>query len=350
MSAPEVARLFVEGKQVGSAWLITAGIVVTAWHCIRHREDEKILLRWSDGSESHVCKNGIVMSQGIDIALLQLTEPVPKEVIALSPRRLRVDDRGISFGYSVSSRPDKLQTLSVRCQILSAADSRARFDFETRIKELADLHGLSGGPILVGGHVIAVNVVRGDMADQLDAICISALRRQEFIGVCGDIAALPSAEWDLAVRVRGSSIWVSSNYDLDDNRFVEHDYKVNSVSMDGTREDFGELAYQLARLFNFDPDYVRNPVEPEWIRNIAPQDLAQFCNTVSIQLDANCFDLNLNAARYNHCDRGVPRILGKYMQNCPRLDFAEIELTESSKKSLFFQRLAKARPEGAGAR
>ena len=337
----DVARLFVGNKQKGSAWLITSQCAITAWHCLDSHVDEAVTLRWPDGSEDAV--NSWIPCDDVDAVLLSLETQSTKSVLALSQRRLRAKDEGIAYGYSASSQPGRLQTLKVRC--LSLNITIARFDLVTAT-QLNDLPGLSGGPILVNDEVVAINIVRGGMTEQIDALVLAALKRPPFLPACIPLGLLLPLTHDLALRVRNNKVWLNAAYKLSDTTLLTQKYSVENIVIDGIAEDFGELTPQLIRLLGFTPTFARHPTEPDWLQADAASDISEFTRSLTCHLDGVCFDQHLAKVFESGIVAGVPQVFGYAMQNCPALDRAALAFVDTAQKSLFLQRLVKARPEG----
>jgi hypothetical protein len=346
MSVPDVAKLIVGGAQVGSAWLICPQYAVTAWHCVKEKEDKIVLLRWQDNSVDSISAdaNTWLRCVDLDVVLLPLTLPSVKPVLGLLPRRLQHNDDVVSFGYSTTSQPSKLQSLSLRLQLRLSVSS-VRFDLVTATT-LADLHGLSGGPILLGEKVAAINVMRGAMAAQIDALPITTLKRAAFFDACSALKNLPSPELDLALRARNGSVWCSALHAVGEPAFLTQDYAAEHVVLDGSKADFGVLAPQIMRLLGFAPNFVRADVEPNWLTTTVVQDITDISCTLSRQLDALCFERHLVQVQLEHFENGDVKLLNRCVQNCPALDLTRLGLTDLAQKSQFMQRLVKARPEG----
>lgn len=145
----------VVGKdEVGTGWLISANLVLTAYHCVEAAvtAGEPVVVRFGTGTAAieHTTAAG-PYDEDLDVCLLQLAAPLQFEPIPISAKGLRPGEKWNAFGYPVA----KMQLGHVvRGEIQQVLAERVhRMDLDLSVEpgtHLSDYKGLSGSALIVG--------------------------------------------------------------------------------------------------------------------------------------------------------------------------------------------------------
>jgi hypothetical protein len=168
----------VVGKDSGTGWLITADLVLTAYHCVETaiHAGEPVIVRFGIGSSAfeHTVAVG-PHDKDLDICLLQLSTPLSVEPIPIDADGLRPGEKWFAFGYPAA----KLQLGHVvRGEIQQVLPERVHgVDLDLSVEpgtHLSDYHGLSGSAFMVGA--VCKGLLRLNIDSAIGALSFSILK------------------------------------------------------------------------------------------------------------------------------------------------------------------------------
>ena len=176
----------VIGKgESGTGWLITADLVLTAYHCVENavRAGEPVIVRFGVGSSAF--EHTVVIGphdEDLDICLLQLSTPLSVEPIPIDADGPRPGEQWFAFGYPAA----KLQLGHVvKGEIQQVLPERVHgVDLDLSVEQgthLSDYQGLSGSAFMVGA--VCKGLLRLNIDSAIGALSFSMLK--PFLGANG---------------------------------------------------------------------------------------------------------------------------------------------------------------------
>lgn len=169
----------VVGKgESGTGWLITADLVLTAYHCVETavRAEEPIVVRFGAGS-SAIAHTVVVgpHDENLDVCLLQLPSPLDVEPIPIGADGLRPGEKWFAFGYPAA----KLQLGHVvRGEIQQVLTEGVHgVDLDLSVEpgtHLSDYRGLSGSAFMVGA--VCKGLLRLNIDSAIGALSLEMLK------------------------------------------------------------------------------------------------------------------------------------------------------------------------------
>ncbi|WP_431274657.1 AVAST type 1 anti-phage system protease Avs1b [Variovorax ureilyticus] len=181
MTEEEIKRATcqVVGKdEVGTGWLISANLVLTAYHCVEAAvtAGEPVVVRFGTGTAAieHTAAAG-PCDEDLDVCLLQLLAPLPFEPIRIDAEGLRPGEKWNAFGYPVA----KMQLGHVvRGEIQQVLAERVhRMDLDLSVEpgtHLSNYKGLSGSALMVGS--VCKGLLRLNIDSALGAVSFEKLK------------------------------------------------------------------------------------------------------------------------------------------------------------------------------
>ena len=175
----KLATCQVRGKdESGTGWLITADLVLTAYHCVETavRAGEPVIVRFGAGSSAieHTVFVG-PHDEDFDVCLLQLPAPLDVEPIPINADGLRPGEKWFAFGYPAA----KLQLGHVvRGEIQQVLTERVHgVDLDLSVEpgtHLSDYRGLSGAAFMVGA--VCKGLLRLNIDSAIGALSLAMLK------------------------------------------------------------------------------------------------------------------------------------------------------------------------------
>ncbi|SDG74559.1 Trypsin-like peptidase domain-containing protein [Paraburkholderia phenazinium] len=175
----------IGNDESGTGWLITADLVLTAYHCVETavRGGEPVIVRFGVGSSAS--EHTVVVGphdEDLDICLLQLSTPLGVEPIPIDSDGLRPGEKWFAFGYPAA----KLQLGHVvKGEIQQVLPERVHgVDLDLSIEpgtHLSDYQGLSGSAFMVGN--VCKGLLRLNIDSAIGALSLSMLK--PFLGANG---------------------------------------------------------------------------------------------------------------------------------------------------------------------
>jgi hypothetical protein len=167
----------VGNDESGTGWLITADLVLTAYHCVETavRAGEPVIVRFGVGSSAfeHTAVVG-PHDEDLDVCLLQLSTPLSVEPIPIDADGLRPGEKWFAFGYPAA----KLQLGHVvKGEIQQVLPERVHgVDLDLSVEQgthLSDYQGLSGSAFMVGA--VCKGLLRLNIDSAIGALSLSML-------------------------------------------------------------------------------------------------------------------------------------------------------------------------------
>ena len=169
----------VIGKdESGTGWLITADVVLTAYHCVETAvlAGEPVIIRFGVGSSAS--EHTVVLGphdEDLDVCLLQLSTPLSVEPIPIDSDGPRPGEKWFAFGYPAV----KLQLGHVvRGEIQQVLTERVHgVDLDLSVEpgtHLSNYHGLSGSAFMVGA--VCKGLLRLNIDNAIGALSFSMLK------------------------------------------------------------------------------------------------------------------------------------------------------------------------------
>ncbi len=161
----------------GTGWLITANLVLTAYHCVETamRAGEPVIVRFGVGSSAieHTVVVG-PLDEDLDVCLLQLPTPLDVEPITIASDGLRPGEKWFAFGYPVA----KLQLGHIaNGEIQQVLTERVHgVDLDLSVEpgaHLSDYRGLSGAAFMVGA--VCKGLLRLNIDSAIGALSLAML-------------------------------------------------------------------------------------------------------------------------------------------------------------------------------
>lgn len=168
----------ISKDESGTGWLITADLVLTAYHCVKTavRAGESIIVRFGVGSSAfeHTVVVG-AHDEDLDICLLKLSIPLSVEPIPIDADSLRPGEKWFAFGYPAA----KLQLGHiVKGEIQQVLPERVHgVDLDLSVEpgtHLSDYHGLSGSAFMVGA--VCKGLLRLNIDNAIGALSFAMLK------------------------------------------------------------------------------------------------------------------------------------------------------------------------------
>lgn len=184
---------------VGTGWLVTPSLVLTASHCIETaiQSGNALTVQFGTGVTMTKCSAELyARDEGMDVCLLRLSEAVQFEPLAVSTKLPRVGGKWFSFGYAINKldlghafNGSIQQTLA---ELTHGVDLDLAVSPET---SLTNYEGLSGAALVVDGECCGMLQISLDTA----VGAISAFQLRSFLednGVlCCDEEAVNSSNY-----------------------------------------------------------------------------------------------------------------------------------------------------------
>jgi hypothetical protein len=169
----------VVGKEEsGTGWLITADLVLTAYHCVETavRAGEPVIVRFGVGSSAS--EHTVVVGphdEDLDVCLLQLSTALSVEPIPIDPDGPRPGEKWFAFGYPTA----KLQLGHVvKGEIQQVLPERVHgVDLDLSVEpgtHLSHYQGLSGSAFMVGA--VCKGLLRLNIDSAIGALSLSMLK------------------------------------------------------------------------------------------------------------------------------------------------------------------------------
>lgn len=169
----------VVGKnESGTGWLITADLVLTAYHCVECavRAGEPVVVRFGAGSSA--TEFTVVVGphdEDLDVCLLRLPLPLDVEPIPIDADGLRPGEKWFAFGYPVA----KLQLGHIaKGEIQQVLIERVHgVDLDLSVEpgtHLSDYCGLSGAAFMVGA--VCKGLLRLNIDSAIGALSLAMLK------------------------------------------------------------------------------------------------------------------------------------------------------------------------------
>ncbi|ARL22924.1 trypsin-like serine peptidase [Burkholderia pseudomallei] len=186
----------IGNDESGTGWLITADLVLTAYHCVETavRGGEPVIVRFGVGSSAS--EHTVVVGphdEDLDICLLQLSTPLGFEPIPIDSDGLRPGEKWFAFGYPAA----KLQLGHVvKGEIQQVLPERVHgVDLDLSVEpgtHLSDYQGLSGSAFMVGN--VCKGLLRLNIDSAIGALSLSMLK--PFLGANGLLPDEPTDSED----------------------------------------------------------------------------------------------------------------------------------------------------------
>lgn len=169
----------IVGKdESGTGWLITADLVLTAYHCVECavRAGEPVVVRFGAGSSA--IEFTVVVGphdEDLDVCLLRLPLPLDVEPIPIDADGLRPGDKWFTFGYPTA----KLQLGHIaKGEIQQVLTERVHgVDLDLSVEpgtHLSDYRGLSGAAFMVGA--VCKGLLRLNIDSAIGALSLAMLK------------------------------------------------------------------------------------------------------------------------------------------------------------------------------
>lgn len=155
------------GSALNSEWIITAA------HCIEDAEsDTSSSIYFSNNKENPgeaTISSEIIRRADADIALIKLSTPhvLPQYATLAADHQLTKDQRGHIYGYGRGIKGQTMKWLR-RAEVVQTIDGRDSYWNDTYVLKGIDgtsNHGDSGGPFIVDGKLVGINVTGPHVAD-----------------------------------------------------------------------------------------------------------------------------------------------------------------------------------------
>ncbi|AHU90466.1 hypothetical protein CQ11_04235 [Trueperella pyogenes] len=155
------------GSALNSEWIITAA------HCIEDAEsDTSSSIYFSNNKENPgeaTASSEIIRRADADIALIKLSTPhvLPQYATLAADHQLTKDQRGHIYGYGRGIKGQTMKWLR-RAEVIQTIDGRDSYWNDTYVLKGIDgtsNHGDSGGPFIVDGKLVGINVTGPHVAD-----------------------------------------------------------------------------------------------------------------------------------------------------------------------------------------
>lgn len=169
----------VVGKdESGTGWLITADLVLTAYHCVECavRAGEPVIVRFGTGSTA--IEFTVVVGthdEDLDVCLLQLPLPLDVEPIPIDADGLRPGEKWFAFGYPVAKLQlghiAKGEIQQVITELVHGVDLDLSVEPGTH---LSDYRGLSGAAFMVG--TVCKGMLRLNIDSAIGALSLATLK------------------------------------------------------------------------------------------------------------------------------------------------------------------------------
>lgn len=162
----------------GTGWLITANLILTAYHCVESavRAGEPVIVRFGAGSSAieHTVVVG-PLDEDLDVCLLQLPTPLDVEPISIDADGLRPGEKWFAFGYPAA----KLQLGHIaKGEIQQVLTERVHgVDLDLSVEpgtHLSDYRGLSGAAFMVGA--VCKGLLRLNIDSAIGALSLAMLK------------------------------------------------------------------------------------------------------------------------------------------------------------------------------
>ncbi|WP_425252129.1 AVAST type 1 anti-phage system protease Avs1b [Janthinobacterium sp. NFX145] len=221
----------------GTGWLITADVVLTAYHCVETAisADEPVFVRFGVGSSAF--EHAVVVGphdKDLDICLLQLSTPLSVEPILINVDGLRPGEKWFAFGYPVT----KLQLGHVvRGEIQQVLPERVHgIDLDLSVEpgtHLSAYHGLSGSAFMVGSACRGLLRLNVDSAIgalsfsimkpflQANGVLPEELNENEDPGPIGTRPAFDALFEAAIVRKRGGYVFVDGSHGVGKSTYCQ---------------------------------------------------------------------------------------------------------------------------------
>ncbi|MEW6904092.1 trypsin-like serine protease [Trueperella pyogenes] len=155
------------GSALNSEWIITAA------HCIEDAEsDTSSSIYFSNNKENPgeaTASSEIIRLKSADLALIKLSTPhvLPQYATLAADHQLTKDQRGHIYGYGRGIKGQTMKWLR-RAEVVQTIDGRDSYWNDTYVLKGIDgtsNHGDSGGPFIVDGKLVGINVTGPHVAD-----------------------------------------------------------------------------------------------------------------------------------------------------------------------------------------
>ncbi|WP_406715590.1 trypsin-like serine protease [Trueperella pyogenes] len=155
------------GSALNSEWIITAA------HCIEDAESgTSSSIYFSNNKENPgeaTASSEIIRRADADIALIKLSTPhvLPQYATLAADHQLTKDQRGHIYGYGRGIKGQTMKWLR-RAEVVQTIDGRDSYWNDTYVLKGIDgtsNHGDSGGPFIVDGKLVGINVTGPHVAD-----------------------------------------------------------------------------------------------------------------------------------------------------------------------------------------
>ena len=227
----------VVGKDSGTGWLITADLILTAYHCVETaiQAGEPVIVRFGIGSSAfeHTVAVG-PHDKDLDICLLQLSTPLSVEPIPIDTDGLRPGEKWFAFGYPAA----KLQLGHVvRGEIQQVLPERVHgVDLDLSVEpgtHLSDYHGLSGSAFMVGAACKGLLRLNIDSAIgalsfsklkpflQANGVLPEALTDHEDLGPIGTRPAFDALFESIIVNKRGGYVFIDGSHGVGKSTYCQ---------------------------------------------------------------------------------------------------------------------------------
>lgn len=169
----------VVGKdESGTGWLITADVVLTAYHCVKFavRAGEPVVVRFGVGSSA--IELTVVVGphdEDLDVCLLQLPLSLDFEPIPIDADGLRPGEKWFAFGYPVAKL---LLGHIAKGEIQQVLTERVHgVDLDLSVEpgtHLSNYHGLSGAAFMVGA--VCKGLLQLNIDSAIGALSLATLK------------------------------------------------------------------------------------------------------------------------------------------------------------------------------
>lgn len=161
----------------GTGWLITSGLVITAYHCVKTASENNGVLKVRFGTGSSA--NELVVTLGphdidLDVCLLKLQVPLPTPPIPIDTSALRPGEKWSAFGFPAV----KLELGHVlNGEVQQVISERLHgVDLDLSVEQgthLSHYEGLSGSALMLGA--VCKGLVRLNVDSAIGAVSMAAL-------------------------------------------------------------------------------------------------------------------------------------------------------------------------------
>jgi|GEM_PF-5955641 len=350
MALGKVAQLRSGTSILGSAWLIGPNCAITALHCLTKilHEISGITLHWADSQKVGVLAV-LTKCDILDVAVLELKIAMPDHVLAIRRNQIFATfDRLQVLGFpNNNSQPQSLNAEVNQFALPGGNRKLHKISITDDLTAITALHGFSGGPCTINDEVVGVNVSRGDIAVQVDALPLSELlNHADCLKHCPALRGISPTGFDLAIYARKGQVhWQSAHAPSEVSQLYAPESAPPIIELDGVEDDFGVLIHELRRIApNLQPS--RKQVRPTWAMAAQAIDLHTICEQVKSSLNARCLQMRIEKLVTEVANQ-VPQLWGATVQQCPVLNPRELltSLTTPECQSAFMRKLIKAQPE-----